>query len=121
LKLRTGATDSSTDYYYGITGLTAGNAAQNNVGNAVASGFFVLSSDNGLNGDFYASDITLYKPFLAVRTNLTITGSTWNTSSTFYGFSGGGHHGIGTSYDTANIIASAGNISGKVFVYGFNL
>jgi hypothetical protein len=42
------------------------------------------------------------------------------TDTVSYGMSGGGVHTVGSSFDGLNIIASAGNITGSVSLYGYN-
>ena len=118
-KLRSGATDSSASYYYGIQGLTDANGANNMTNQNISSGFRYGTSDAGF-GDFTAAEFNLYKPFLAVRTIYSVIGHALNTSGVRFGFSGGGFHDAATSYDSINLVPSAGTISGKVSVYGFN-
>ena len=119
-KLRNGVTDSSANYYYGILGLTPANAAQNMYNSNIGTGFQFGTSDAGTT-DFYAATIDLFKPFLAVRTSYAVSGHALNTSGASFGFAGGGHHDNANSFDSINIVPTAGNISGKVSVYGYNL
>ena len=121
MKLRSGATDSSTGYSTGNPGLTETGVAQNQYEAGITSGFRINTIDNTATADYYSNSIDLYKPFLTNRSSMSLTGVGVNTSGTFFGFDGGGQHTVASSYDGINIIASAGNISGKVSVYGYNL
>ena len=121
MKLRSGATDSSTGYSTGNPGLTETGVAQNQYEAGITSGFRINTIDNTATADYYSNSIDLYKPFLTNRSSMSLTGVGVNTSGTFFGFAGGGQHTVASSYDGINIIASAGNISGKVSVYGYNL
>ena len=121
MKLRNGATDSSTGYSTGAPGILETGSGQNQYEAGVTAGFRINTTDNTATADFYSNSIDLYKPFLSNRSSMSMTGCGVNTSGTFFGFAGGGQHNVASSFDGINIIVTAGNISGKVFIYGYNL
>ena len=120
LKMRSGSTDASTNYYYGLQGVQANGTATNQVGSAAATGFLLNTVDLGNPNSLYLTDFTLGAPFLTSQTTYTSTIAGLTTAGVIFGMSGGGVHDTSASYDTANIIASAGNITGVISVYGWN-
>jgi hypothetical protein len=119
LKMRSGSTDASTNYNYGIQGVQSNGTATNQVANTLTTGFFLNSLDLGNPGSSYLTDFTLGAPFLTSQTTFTTTVAGLTTAGAVFGMSGGGVHDTSASYDTANIIASAGNITGVITVYGW--
>ncbi len=119
-KMRSGATDTSAAYYYALQGLTDTNVANNMTNANVTTGFRFGQGTLG-NGDFTGMEFNLYNPYVSgVRTIYTITGHTLNQSASRFGFSGGGMIDNTGQFDGINLIASAGTMTGKVTVYGFN-
>ena len=83
-----------------------------------SAGFFVNRLDSGTSGYQNSSDITLVNPFVAQWSSGQILGIDTATTGNFGGFAGGFVHQSAASYNGINIIASAGNISGVVSIYG---
>jgi hypothetical protein len=122
IKMRSGATDNSdAQYSWASQGRTRTDAGVNSTGNAQTTGWKIGESDSGVNGRFYAWSIDINNPFLAQNTLMTFLGNAVTTAAIPYSLAGGGFHEVATSYDSANIIMSSGNMSGKVSVYGYNL
>lgn len=120
LKMRSGGTDASTNYSYGIYGVQGNGTVTSQVANTLTTGFFLNSVDLANPNSLYLTDFTLGAPFLTSQTTFTTTVAGVTTASQVFGMSGGGVHDTSASYDTANIIASAGNITGVISVYGWN-
>jgi hypothetical protein len=119
-KLRSGATDSSSSYYYGFMGIKDLTGANNMTATNVTGGIQWSTSFGGF-GDFLASDLIIYKPFIATRTILTGLGHGLTTvGGDRFSIAGAGFHDQATSYDGITIIPGSGTISGTVSVYGFN-
>jgi hypothetical protein len=121
-KLRSGATDSSLNYYYGLN-ITDTIANTNAARTASGAGTSILIGTTDAVGTANLTTVVMdiSKPFSATYTGFAITGNSISTSNVIYGMAGGANHAANTSYDGFNIIASAGNISGKVSVYGYSL
>lgn len=120
-KMRSGATDSSLNYYYGIN-ITDTIANTNTPRTTSGAGTSILigTTDNVGTANLTTVVMDISKPFSATYTGFAITGNSISTSNVIYGLAGGANHAVNTSYDGFNIIASAGNISGTVKTYGYN-
>jgi hypothetical protein len=114
-KLRSGATDSSVNYYSGLFrwsyGGTTGINQQVNNGSAAT-----ILELNGTSTAIHLSNLHFGNPFAAKQT--TIAGQSVNPDG--WGTVHAGLHTQTVSYDGFNLIASAGNITGRVSVYGYN-
>jgi len=114
-KLRSGATDSSVNYYSGLFrwsyGGTTGINQQVNNGSAAT-----IMELNGTSTAIHLSNLYFGNPFAAKQT--TIAGQSVNPDG--WGTVHAGLHTQTVSYDGFNLIASAGNITGRVSVYGYN-
>jgi hypothetical protein len=121
MKLRSGVTDNSTTYRTMYNVMTQAGVASNYAGDNITSGFKLGTFDVGTGTHFYSNSVQLFRPFEAVSTtglaNLTMVAQ---DGSNVFGGAGGMVHNITTSFDGFNIIASAGNITGAINVYGFN-
>jgi hypothetical protein len=121
-KMRSGATDNSANYYYGLN-ITDTIANTNSARTASGAGTSILIGTTDAVGTTNLTTVVMdiTKPFSATYTGFAITGNSISTSNVIYGMAGGANHANTGSFDGFNIIASAGNISGKVYVYGYNL
>jgi hypothetical protein len=119
MKLRVSATDNSTNYYTMLNGIRSDGSGFTQTENAVTTGLFLTSGDAGTDNIYgYTGD--LLKPFLAINTK--IAGISHSSTSTGIpaSISGGGLHFVATSYTGINLIASAGNMTGSIKIYGYN-
>ena len=120
LKMRTGVTDSSSLYNQAAPAQTVTGLATNFNQNGSTLGFYINEVDGGNSNHFHTTTLFLNSPFLSSFTTHTFNSIGVTAAGLIFGGAGGGVHGVATSYDSANIIASAGNITGKVSVYGIN-
>lgn len=120
IKMRSGATDASTNYAYAYPYLNVGGAVTSLNGSALTTGVLIGRLDSGTVGYANSSDITIFNPFAAQFTAGTITLVDRNSAGTLGGGAGGFNHGTATSYDGFNLIASTGNMSGVCSVFGVN-
>jgi hypothetical protein len=115
LRLRASSTDSTTSYYYGITGMRQdGTAANRNAdpANHLIAGRVTTTADRPS-----IARIDLDQVFTTNRTVALI--QYYSASSTFYySGAGGGTHNIASSYDGFTILPSTGNFSGTVVTFG---
>ena len=124
VKLRAaGTTTTGSDYFYAGTSTNQDGTTSNN-GNANTNlGHFpgFISSLADFEPTF--ATITIANPFLSVRTAFTghmagsgvVAGVGKFTHTVTSGF-----HNLANSYDSATLVASAGNISGSMTVFGVN-
>jgi hypothetical protein len=120
LKLRAG-TDSSAGYYtgggFGSAANTQGGTAQSNSGNGwQISEADTATASNHLSG--FSIDIKL--PFASLYTVQSYFGNSVTGAGSIYTNYGGGVHGVATSYNGFTVVASSGNITGTISVYGYN-
>jgi hypothetical protein len=120
LKLRSGVTDSSAGYFQGVPAYTVANLLSNFNQNNASTGFYILETDSNSNSHIYTTVMTLHSPFVSILTTHTMNFVASQNAGTILAGAGGGVHNSAVSYDSANLIASAGNITGKVSVYGIN-
>ena len=119
MKLRVSATDDSTNYYTMLNGVRSDGSTSAITQNNLTTGLFMLSGDAGTDNIYgYTGD--LLKPFLAINTK--VVGISHSSTSTGIpaSISGGGLHLVATSYTGINLIASAGNMTGSIKIYGYN-
>ncbi len=120
MKLRSGVTDSSTNYNIGKYAVVRSGAGSTVIQqSASTNGWEIIAADQTFPGFGFAS-IDLSQPFATQSTSLGITGHTSATAGNLFGQSGGGIHDIASSYDGINLISSSGNITGSVQVFGYN-
>ena len=121
VKMRASGTDSSLSYYgavgnVSVTGTYASSAVNNGI-----SGFLVSEVDSGTASNHRSSFVMdLQRPFAATNTTMQVLASATSSLGAVYSNFGGGVHQVSTSYDQINVIASAGNITGKIQVYGYS-
>jgi hypothetical protein len=121
VKLRSNTTDASANYSYASTVATENtDTLANERAQGVTTGWAVSSLDAGSNQTgYYGFNLSLYNPFLVSvttqinqQTNLTSVGNLRVVS-------GGGYHSNVASYNGINVIASSGNITGSIKIYGY--
>ena len=120
IKLRASGTDSSANYYWTLNGFTAGGTAQQNGLGPVTTGMYLMDTDTGSSAKPTISRVELYTPFVAQPTSLIYQTATSTNGGIPVGISGMGLHTPSTSYDSATLVPTAGNISGSMTVYGMN-
>jgi hypothetical protein len=120
LKMRASGTDSSAGYYYSYTGLTSGNVGFTSAVSNAAGGFQLNEMDTGSSAKPTFVRIELYNPKVAEPTTMILQGSFSTVTGVPTAWSGGGVHTPSTAYDSVNFIASVGNITGSISVYGYN-
>lgn len=111
--LRTGSTNSATNYYYARTGYSYAGVASNEVGNNTSRWFIGRSNGSGSADGENAFAITLYAPAATTRT--WFVGSTADGS---YAANVGGYHDIETAYDGFHFVYGNQTMSGVYYVYG---
>ncbi len=118
-QMLTGATPvGGAGYSCGFVGLSSLGASTNVSNNSQASGFMFESFLNSETGNTASFDIM--NPFLARRTSLIGGSVCLNAGLNGFNFrSGISHHENATSYDGIRIVASAGNITCTVRIYGY--
>jgi hypothetical protein len=102
-----------------MNGLTNQNVTNNQFGSVQTTGFFVFTIDTGLS-NYFAASMDLFKPFESVFTTGIVQSQMLSPTTVVQSASGGYVHEQSTSYDGFNLIASAGNMTGRVSVYGYN-
>jgi hypothetical protein len=118
-KLRVGGVDSSASYYSaGYGWLTSGAQTSINISND-SRGFYMFSQDAGTDNIYgFVGDIL--KPFLAISTKFSGLGNGSTATGVTAFLPVGGNHQVATSYTSLNLIASSGNMTGSISVYGYN-
>jgi len=119
LKLRKAGTDTSANYYMGgwQVGYTGSSTDRGN-NNAAAFSIGNIDTSNPTNANAY--DINFYSPNTATSTNMTGISHGQGTDGVGFFTSYAGVNLATTGFDGFTVIASAGNITGKVSVYGFS-
>jgi hypothetical protein len=113
-RLRVGGSDNSSSNSYVAQRVTGNNTTVG--GSRVTSTQFDFGS-TGASVSTNGARGTFYRPFAADTTGLEII---WTDSeSSAYFANGIGTHNQNTSYDGFTLIASTGNISGTVTIYGY--
>ena len=120
-KLRASGVDASSGYYTAQLGLNSSAGSNNITSSNVTTGIIVLEIDTGSSAKPTFVKMEIYNPFKAEPTNATLINASSSPSGTPQSQTGMGLHTTSTSYDAGTFIASAGNISGSISVYGFNV
>jgi hypothetical protein len=119
-KLRAGATDNSSGYYWGTVGRNAAGTVYNNYAANDTGGFFVVNADAG-QPDIVSAEITLFNPQLARKTKFIGNAAGAENAGNITSFFGAGSHNATTAYDSVNFYnTSGGTLSGTIRVYGYN-
>ena len=121
LKLRDGVTDSSLSQYSWMrtSTSTAGTVGGAGAGSA-NTGWNLFETDGGNSAAYYTIYMDVSNPNVAVAKTFAGNGTFISNTGTILGFNVGGHYNTTNVLDGINIIASAGNITGSVNVYGYN-
>lgn len=120
MKMRVSSTDSSAGYYAGSPTFTVASVNGSNSANNSSTGFYISEVDGATAGNHTSgANIDLMRPFLSVYTTCQYLGQGATSTGTIYAAYGAGLHAVSTSYDSVSVIASAGNISGIIRVYGY--
>ena len=118
MKMRTGGIDNSVSYFYAFGGWTSTNTQNNSNSNNNTVGWDLIEIDSA-SSDAYNFNGDVMKPFLAKPTTLVGQKINMTPGGTPYAQSGGALHNVSTSFSSFNLIASAGNISGTVKIFGY--
>ena len=120
LKMRASGSDNSLYYSYGriIVVRSGGSGTEN--GYDVTTGWAIGQVDADAQAHFFSATLDICSPYLSQYTTLNQVGSFISTSTQIYGTAGGGAHGQQIVFDGLSIIPTAGNITGTLFVYGYN-
>jgi hypothetical protein len=121
LKLRSGATDNSTDYTQAVTVVSVSGSTTNLSQSALTTGFRINGVHSGTTTSHtQTSQIDLFRPFLAVWTTHNALISYRSGAGDYYGGAGTGLHAVTTSFDGINLIPVSGTISGRIQIFGYN-
>ena len=120
LKLRSGASDSSASYSYGRITVNRTGTSATQGGNDAITGWRLGEVDGDAPAHFFQCVLDIGLPFTTQYTTFNQVGSFITTTTQIFGTAGGGTHGQSISYDGINIIPTAGNITGRMSVYGYN-
>jgi hypothetical protein len=119
LRLRTTAgSDATTNYTNPIRVFDSGGGSGNFIS---TTSWKVMETRSGSNNHFYSVDMNLHSPFLSIPTTYTMTSISRASDGSSKSAYGGGMHEDATSYSSLSILANTGNITGKVYIYGYNL
>ena len=122
LKMRAAGTDSSVNYYFGWNGAESPNTARVSALTNQTTGFQINAMDTASPQKYYSTDVNLYTPKLASSvTSMTFISSGITNAGQFTSLVGAGWHDVtATRYDSVTVLATAGNISGTIYTFGWN-
>jgi hypothetical protein len=121
VKLRSGATDSSASYYFGILGFTVAGGANNFTGNPGTAGIPFGELDGGTSSVFWNfAKIEINNPFATEQSQILVQASSLTPGGGVQSLTGAGVHAVATSYDSANVIVTSGTITGSATLFGVN-
>jgi hypothetical protein len=122
MRLRvSGADDSAGNYFDRFNGYTDFNSTDNFRRSSQTS-WFMFECDSTRTGADYVHTMSLRNPFSSVNTTyLSQADGNVAASGAQVSYSGGGLFNATTSFTGFTILASAGDITGKVVTYGFNV
>ena len=107
-------TGSSASYYLAVTGAAyTGGASSISEANVSVWSFAGIATINGC-----SLDVTVYNPFLSLRTGLQVTGRV-DMRTDGAAFVGSGFHNVSSSYTGFTIAASQAMTGGTIRVYGY--
>ena len=118
LRLRASGTDDSSGFHYssGISTIPTTTAISNWNYQGTTSFIPFRTNSSGGNG-LGVSEINLFNPAKSIITIVTYNSLT-NFGDTQFNI-GGGQHFVNTAYDGFSLIASTGNMTGTIEVYGY--
>jgi hypothetical protein len=115
MRLRSGSTDSSTDYYY-----YANRYFSSNTSNSAAVANGTDGFEVGQTFDATSGIIEVYQPFVVERTSVHAIGQNFSTTATrSISVWSSGVHDVSASYDGFNLRFLGGAFTGTIFVYGY--
>ena len=120
VKMRASGTDNSTAYYYIGYGASGTSTVYTSGASAQTTGHFIGNTDGLTNSSYYGWDMHFFDPFAAKPTPLIANYVGTTTGGLLYGMTTTAWHDVSASYDSINIIASAGNFTGSISCYGFS-
>ena len=119
IKMRSGATDSSASYTSNrlqvINGTVSGA-----YGSPETNGFFIFNPDTAVGSGYYNASIDLSNPFESLTTTAQVFSVGLVNAGSYFLNLGGTLHELSNSYDSLNVLTSAGNMTGSIRVYGYN-
>jgi hypothetical protein len=119
MKMRQNGVDTSTNYYFGgAYGIFTGTNSNWSGNNTTQWSLGSIDTSNQNISQSYSMDI--YSPQVTRDTNISLQGWSQEQGGNTYWLSFSGTQNTGTQFDGFSIIASAGNISGKTSIYGYN-
>jgi hypothetical protein len=115
MKLRVGGVDSTANYFYVMAHQrTNGTIITPSSGNpGVFAGINIIAASNKAHGVY-----DIFSPQIATPTDMTFSASSQDPSGPFI-TTGGFRHNVSTAYDGFTILPNAGNITGKVQLFGY--
>lgn len=118
IRLRSSGTDTTANYYYGGTAVSAIGGQVNQIGSNVAS--FGTGAVSGTYGDFTSLSIDVGAPMITARDKtINMILSTHDGTQPFWASIAGALLNTATAYDGFTYTASTGNVSGVIRVYGY--
>jgi hypothetical protein len=118
-RLRAAGADASGATDYDIGNTTAQSDSATVVVDSTSTSSGMLGVDLNATTDRAAMDFMLYAPQIATPTLWAGTTIVYNEAADTVGGVISGAHGLSTAYDALTILASTGNISGSIWVYGY--
>lgn len=116
LKMRAGGTDTSANYNrYVMFGTGAAAGSTQNIG---AASWTLITSD-ATYAPYNRASIDLFSPNANVKTTATYQIPGVESGGVTYTIHGGLFHAVDTVFDGLTLLASTGNMSGAVSVYGY--
>lgn len=120
VKLRKSGTDNSDNAYInGGTGITTAGATAAIYHTATTAGWILGECDFGNNLPYYSIVLDLFKPFDTSQTVGSSLVSSITGAGVFYSQFSSNFHTTSDSFDSLSFIPTAGNITGRVSVYGY--
>jgi hypothetical protein len=122
LRMRSASTDETSANYITMSQSITQTGTAAAFATTTGTSFQVINLYSGLNDHKYHAVIDLMRPATAVNTIGSRVGTGIATAGTTYeGYTGGFLLTTSTAYDSATLINSgAGNLTGKIQVYGYN-
>jgi hypothetical protein len=122
LRMRVGGVSASGSDYRFSNFFTSGGAANGNEASSNSASSAQIGGNIFSSSYFANQRIEMFQPFLTERTTAVLQSvspinTTAQLNSTCFG---GFFHNLATSYDGFELIASTGNITGNVSIYGYN-
>ena len=119
VKLRASGTDSSADY--NVSGITQplGTTTVTGTSNLGTTTYWYIGAVQSAFA-INSFELDIFRPQETSFTQIMSRGIGTSSGGSFSNFTSLGTHYVSASYDAINLIASTGNISGSLSVYGYN-